>query len=174
MSLIVEDGTARSDSEAYISVTDADAYFAARGNTSWAALGTPAKEAALRNATEFMGQRYRLRWQGFRVLQTQALDWPRYEVPMPDAPGGYGSFPAYYDYKSVPQAVQRACAELALRASAGPLSPDVGAQKAEVTVGPITTKYVPGTRQSTLYTAVEALLLPLLKGSASSISVVRA
>ena len=37
MALIVEDGTAKSDAESFISGTDADTYFSKRGNATWAA-----------------------------------------------------------------------------------------------------------------------------------------
>ena len=88
MSLIVEDGTGRADAESYASVSVADAYHTARGNTAWAALATTAlKEAALRKATDYLGQTYGLRWKGYRMTTTQALDWPRELVCRP---GFYG------------------------------------------------------------------------------------
>ena len=81
MSLICEDGSGKSDSESYISVADASSYHTARGNTAWAALATDAlREAALRRATDYMRQAYRSRWQGYKVNEDQALDWPRYDV----------------------------------------------------------------------------------------------
>ena len=75
MALIVEDGTGLSTSEAYISVADASTYFTARGNTTWAAISTDdLREAYLRQATEYMTQVYRSRWEGVRYSETQALD----------------------------------------------------------------------------------------------------
>src|SRR4051794_18796289 len=118
MSLIVEDGTGLAGAESYISVVDATAYHAARGNTSWASLASDTvREQLLRKATAYMVQVYRAAWAGYRFSTTQALDWPRSYVPIPDALGGYGSIPAYLAWTVVPNDVKNACAELALRAS---------------------------------------------------------
>lgn len=173
MSLIVEDGNARSDAESYISVADADTYFTNRGNAAWAALDTPAKEQALRAATDYMRQTYRMHWTGMRVTATQALDWPRAWVALVDSPSGYRSVPAYVPLNVVPQEVKDACAELAVRASAGPLSPDLGPQTVSEQVGPIKVDYLPGTRQNLSYTSVTAILAPYLKGR-GALDVVRA
>jgi hypothetical protein len=174
MSLVVEDGTARSDSESYISVSDADDYHAKRGNTAWAGVAQVSdKEALLRKATEFMIGAYRQRWMGYRAKSTQALDWPRYEVPMPDAVMN-NQYMAFYPYNEVPVVVQRACAELALRAIDGDLAADLDAPVIEETVGPITTRYAQGARQNKVYQAVEAMLAPLMDGGGNSIPVRRA
>ncbi|MBT2333619.1 hypothetical protein J7E49_06840 [Variovorax paradoxus] len=176
MTLIVEDGTGKADAESYCSVAFATTYHAARGNAAWGALATDAlREQALRRATDFMVEVYRSQWAGTRLTVAQALDWPRYDVPMRDAPGGYGSWPAFYPQDDVPVAVQRACAELALRAASVPLAPDVGAQVTEKKVGPIEIKYAEGTRQSTFFRAADLLLRPfLINGGGSMIPVVRA
>ena len=137
MALIVESGAGLPNSEAFISVSDADTYFSNRGNAAWAALNTAAKEAALRLSTDYMGAVYGPRWGGERLTDTQALDWPRGE------PG-------------VPEAVKRANAELAVRASAGALLGDQGAQVKSETVGPISVTYAEGARQGTRYAAVDA------------------
>lgn len=167
MALIVESGTGASDSESYISVVDADTYFSNRGNTTWTALTTAVKEQSLRKATDFMGQLYRERWSGLRVKATQALDWPRYDVPRRD----YGD---YYESTIVPTEVKNACAELAYKASSETLAPDLGVPVTSKTVGPISITYAAGARQHKVYRAVENLLAPLLKASGSMIRVVRA
>ena len=174
MSLIVEDGTGLPNAESFISAADATAYFANRGNTVWAQFTTSGQEQALRMATDYMEESYRALWAGTRVTPTQLLSWPRYMVPMKDAPGGYGSWPAYYDYKSVPMLVARACAEFAVRTAAGPLQPDIGAQVTQKTIGPITVHYQLGARQSNAYRAIENLLLPVLARGPSALSVARA
>lgn len=167
MALIVETGSGASDSESYISVADADTYFSKRGFALWATLTTAQKEEALRRGTDFMGQLYRERWAGLRVKSTQALDWPRYDVPRRD----YGD---YYESTIVPTEVKNACAELAYRASSETLAPDLGVPVASKTVGPISITYAAGARQHKVYRAVENLLAPLLKASGSLIKVVRA
>jgi hypothetical protein len=164
MALIVEDGTIVTGAESYISVADADAYFSARGNAAWAALTpTATKEAALRKATDYMTGRYGLRWKGDRVSELQALDWPRSSAYA----NGF-----LIDSGSVPVAVQRACAELAVRASSDDLAPDVGAQVKQEVVGPISVTYADGARQDTRYALVDSMLAAYLKG-AGQIPVVR-
>jgi hypothetical protein len=163
MALIVEDGTGKPDSEAYLSVDDAVAYHTALGNTAFLNLNDVlSKERALRKATKHMTQEYRQAWKGQRVSATQALDWPRVGVEVDD-------FCVPSD--SVPQAVREACAELALRVLTGQLSPDEGPQKSEVKVGPITVKYAEGTRTAKKFTAVDATVAPYLKGGGSSNSI---
>lgn len=153
MALIVTAGAA--DAESYCSVADASSYHTARGNAGWT--GTDAvKEAALRRATDHMTQTYAERWKGERASSTQALDWPRYSVVV----DGYE-----LDSDAVPVAIQRACAELALRALTEPLAPDLDRQVTEETVDVITTKYEPGARESKKWTAAENLMRPYLMGA---------
>lgn len=162
MALIVEDGTGLANAEAYISVADADAYFAARGNAAWAALTTGAKEAALRKGADYL-EGYR--WKGERLTGTQALAWPRSGAVV----DGYELAAAV-----LPAALVRANAELAVRAAAGDLSADAGAQVVSETVGPISVTYAAGARQQTRYEAVERMLAALLRGGGGQIPVVRA
>lgn len=154
MGLVVEDGAGLPGAEAYIGVADADTYHGNRGNAAWAALAAPAKEAALRHATDFMAT---LRWSGARATATQALDWPRAGTEL-------NGFPVAANV--VPEAVRRACAELALRASAGSLSPDAEPVVVEETVGPLTTKYAaPSASGAGMFPAVVAMLGGLLASS---------
>lgn len=166
MSLIVEDGTGLSTAEAYISVADADAYFLARGNAAWAALtDATAKEAALRLGADYMEGAYGQRWKGCRISQTQALSWPRDGVVV----DGY-TLPD----DEVPLQVARANAELALRASAGTLLADQGAQVTQETVGPISVTYADGARQGMAYKQVDAMVASLLAYGLGQVPVVRA
>lgn len=98
MSLIVEDGTGLMDSNSYVSVAEADAYFKLRGVASWAALPEEDKESALVNGTDYIG----LRWsclKGEVLNEFQALAFPRTE------------------WEGVPEGVKRATLEYALLAS---------------------------------------------------------
>src|SRR5690606_26077568 len=79
------------------------------------------------------------RWRGKRLKAEQALSWPR-------------------DVEGVPEAVRRANAELAVRASAGPLMADQGAAVQSETVGPISVTYAKGNTGAVRYTAVESAL----------------
>lgn len=163
MAIEIEDGTGKASAEAYISVSDADTYFSLRGNTAWGALNTAAKEAALRLSTDYMGAVYGPKWCGERATDTQALDWPRSGVC------GVAD-------DVVPEAVKRANAELAVRASAGVLLADQGAQVKAETVGPISVTYADGARQDIRYAAIDAALKAagLLCGVSGFIPVVRA
>lgn len=176
MALNVETGSGSSASESYASVADADAYFVSRGVFTWAPLATADKEAALRRATDYMQQVYRQRWYGTRSGITQALDWPRWFVPVRDAPSVYSSTPTYYSATAVPVEVKNACIALATRAAAGDLAPDIEPQTTSESVGPISVTYAAGSRQTVRYQAIDGMLSALLKdgGSSAMVRVVRA
>jgi hypothetical protein len=136
MTIIVEDGTGLANAVSYISVTDADAYHLSMAATLWANMTDPEKESCLIRATNYMVQKYRLRWKGQRYVATQRLDWPRYGVVISD---NYATTEVSND--TVPEEVKNACAELALRASIGTLSEDLSPRVTQETIGPITVKY---------------------------------
>jgi len=160
--LIVETGTGMAGAESYVTVAEADTYHTARGNeASWSDLDTDVKEQFLRRATDYMIEVYRQRWKGRRLNFTQALDWPRYGVQVEDI--GYDRYIAYLPANSVPQAVKNACAELALRAKSGELSPDIKREVVEKTIGPIRTVYAAGAPQYVRYRAIDNLLAPMLE-----------
>lgn len=178
--LVTEVGQAGDDSESYISVAGADDYHLKRGNVVWAALDTPGKEAALRKGTDYMCQVYRVKWKGTRLTASQALDWPRefveredfYSTGLTPPDSVDGSF--YYPSDVVPIEVQRACAELALRASAGDLAPDLDRPTTSETVGPISVTYAVGAREYVRYRAIDNLLAPFLTGGGNSLKLIRA
>lgn len=173
MALIVEDGTGLADADSYASLADAAAYHESVGNAAWAALDSDTvREQLLRVATYYMVETYRTMWAGTRMTSTQALDWPRYEVPMVDAPGG-DYWAAYYPSNEVPAAVKRACAVLALKASTTELSPDLGPAAIREKVGPIEVEYSAGYQQQTRYQAIDNMLAPLLRSTRGVIPVVR-
>lgn len=170
MALIVEDGTGKTNSESYSSVSFADTYHANQGNTAWAGFSTSDKEVYLRRATAYMEQNFRSRWAGFRHSIYQALSWPRSDAIINDL------WPAQYVLPTVvPVQVQEACASLALRASAGSLTPDQGRLKEKVKVGPIETTYVISSSPYPEYREVLNMLDPYFSsGSAGgSIEIVR-
>lgn len=154
--LTIEDGTGRPDAESFAAVAMADAYFAARGNEAWPGLALPAKEAALRQATDYMEAVFGRLWRSVRQSDEQALAWPR--------EGWHG----------VPVAVQRACAELAFRASAGPLLPDQGPQVKRERVDVLEVEYQADTRQGVRYVHVWAMLGPFLDAAQTQVQAVRA
>lgn len=163
MAIVVEDGTGLPNAESYISVADATAYHAARGNAAWAALASDAvREQMLRQATDFMGQLYRPSWKGYRTNRTQALDWPRNLVYVVDLFGGRRDLPYLWPNNSVPPEVPRACAELALRAIGGQLAADLDQGLQSEEVGPLKTAYDVHSPQYRRYRAVHLLLRPYL------------
>lgn len=163
MALIVETGTASATSEAFASVAYCDTYHTNMGNAAWALLSTANKETALRRATMFMQQFYRLQWKGTRVLSTQALDWPRYDVQVPDL--GYLNV-IYPD--TVPDLVVRANAELALIASTETLNPNLTQATLSKQVGPIKVNYDQNSPQAKRYVFITDILRPLLGSSSAT------
>jgi len=166
MSIVVEDGTGLATAESYISVADASTYFTARGNTTWDAIATDAlREAYLRQATEYMISTYRRRWQGVRLDEDQALDWPRDGVVVDSWE---------VDNDSVPTIIERACAELALKASSAELQPDLTQGVLSEQVGVIKVEYDRNSPQATRYKTIDAMLAPFLKsGGGASVGLVR-
>jgi len=166
MTIEVESGTGSATAESYISVADASTYHTARGNTAWAGLASDTvREQCLRKATDYMRQAYRSRWQGYKVNEDQALDWPRYDVEVE----GWG-----VDSDIVPEEVKRACAELALKASAAELAPDLTQGVTSETVGPISVTYDKNSPQRVRYAAIDAMLAPFLtSGGGCSVKLVR-
>lgn len=162
MSLIVEDGTGRSDAESYLSVADADTYHAAHGApAAWTGASTGTKETALRTATDYLDSVYAEKWRGQPNLGTQRLAWPRYGVTI----DGW-----WQDYSVIPRALKEATAELALRniTETTGIMPDVsepGTIASEsVGLGSLSksTSYMGGKRQWKLFRRVEALVAKLL------------
>ncbi len=168
--MVVEDGTGKTDANSLCSVEDADTWHANRGITIWAPLLTEQKEAALIRATEYIRQQFRSRWAGYRKTMTQALDWPRECVPYNDGPST-----EFYPNDAVPNEVRDACAELALSAAAGDLSPNVGRLVKRRKTDVLETDFESGSAPWTKFRAVENMLAPFLKsGSGNSIRLERA
>lgn len=143
MAFVAEDGTGLTDANSLGTVEAADAYFSDRGNDLWPQgtdePGLSSKQQALILATDYIELIFGHRFLGSKLLETQALSWPREGVVIGDV-----EVPS----DAVPQAVQRACFEYAVRALSTELLPDPvidesGLAKAatEETVGPITVKY---------------------------------
>lgn len=142
--------------ESYCSVAQANTYHSKRGNTDWEDLDTLDKEAALRKASDYLMSFYRPLWKGYRVTTTQRLDWPRYDVTLPDTPG------TWIENDEVPEMVINACAELALRATTAKLAPDVQREVKREKVGSLETEYASGP-QWVRYREIDAMLAPLLR-----------
>lgn len=117
MTLIVEDGTGLSTAESYLSVADCSTYNTAHNAVvAWTSANEANQERALRNATQYLDAEWNGRWQGSRATTTQVLAWPRSSVEVDGL---------CLDSDTLPRALKDACAELAIRAVAGELMPDI-------------------------------------------------
>ena len=126
--MTVEDGTGLADANSYLSVAEADAYWAERANANWAAATTVAKEAALVNASMYVDLRWGTSISGTPVSAHQVLVFPR------------NGLPACARGQTLPLRLKWAVAEYASLALTGPLAPtpDASARtKYRVKVGPI-------------------------------------
>ena len=164
MPLVVEDGSGLPTAEAFVSAAEADAYFAARGApATWSGSSDTQKEAALRQATDFLEALAGDRWLGTRATSAQRLAFPRDGVVVDGV--ALGRAP-------LPRALREACCEAALRARSetNGLMPDVeGASVAEeeAGVGPLRerVRYAGSKGPAKTFARVEALLAPLMRSS---------
>lgn len=166
MDLVHEDGSGKSDADSLCSIAFADSYHEKRGLIAWLDLDTAAKSAALIKATDYIESEYGSRFKGEIVSSTQSLCWPR-----------SGAYIGGVSIASniVPVPVQKACAELAWRATTDELSPDVGRTEVSVKVDSIQIDYDPSGPVKPNFNAVDALLSTLLTsvGGAAMVKLVR-
>lgn len=114
MALIPEDGSGKSDANSYASLSDADAYFAERYRTDWAALSVDERTGALIAATDYIDLRWGDRLSGKPAFPDQALKFPRVI---------WSALPPILPVP-LPRNLLRATYEYAIIASAGPLAPN--------------------------------------------------
>lgn len=160
MALIVEDGTGKSDADAYISVTEFDAYHVKFGNTVPTST-TEEKEIAIRNGTRYVDLHYTFK--GRKKTDEQALEHPR--AWLDD-----GTYPVSSEI--VHQAVKDATAEAALRFRSADLLADIDApgkiKRERKKVGPIETEteyFGSGKKQIKDYRKIDEILEKLTRSS---------
>lgn len=160
-----EDGTGVTGANAMVSVSDADNYFTARGNTTWSAKTTGQKQAALLEATAWIEGQYRGTWIGTILKTTQGLSWPRSNAYDQDK----------RELTGVPQQVADAVCELALASLTAALAPsnDRGGKIISQTVGPISTTFEAGAPSGRTFPMVRMMLQGLSRRSIGSVSLVR-
>jgi hypothetical protein len=162
MAFIVEDGTGKSDANAYLAVADANAYWADHGNpAAWTGANDATKELGLRAAADFLDRQYAGCWRGDRSSGTQRLAWPRLNVWI----DGH-----LLSAAPLPRELREAAAELAYRhVVSGDLMPDVADPSRivseSVSVGPISKSvtYAGGKAVTAYRRTVESLVAPLLR-----------
>ncbi len=159
---VVEDGTGLSTANSYLSVADADTYHNnVTRSDDWSGATAAVKQNALIAATQYLDIRYQGRWRGYRNTRSQALAWPRYSVEDDD---GY-----LLDSASLPQKLEDACAEMALRVVLGDDLLGTVMEPGEVTsesvtVGPISESktYAGGKPYGYEYPKLDALVRGLI------------
>lgn len=113
--LVVEDGTGLSTSNAYCTVDEADLYHEMRlHNAVWTEASDDDKEIAIMWATKLLDNN--ITWDGLKYTEDQALDWPRDGVL---DRGGYE-----IDVDEIPQFLKDATAEFAFWLIAADLTAD--------------------------------------------------
>jgi hypothetical protein len=155
MSLIVEDGRGLSTAESYASVAYATARHAALGNDTWATITTTQMEQALRRATIYIDAKWGAAFRGVRRGDVQALLFPRTDA-LDDAG---------YPLPDLPPELPAATADMALKAAAGDLAPEIkagGRIIEQVKAGSVEVRYGNTGQVETTYPAIERMLLPLL------------
>lgn len=161
--LIVEDGTGITNADSYVASVDCDTYHANFGNAAWAGATQTAKDAALRQATQYLDSHYR--FTGYQLTYQQALLWPRSNVWI------YGVY-VRWPVKRVVQA----CCELALRALTGKLQADVSDQvNLSEKVGDIEVRHAYSANAGQVrFAVVDDLLKPIATSGAGVLRVERA
>src|SRR5688500_17706737 len=83
MPLIKENGTGLANANSYADVAESDAYHTDHlWATTWTSASTTNKEKALALATRFIDLAHQ--FNGLKLTDTQALQWPRTDAPNPD------------------------------------------------------------------------------------------
>lgn len=152
---------------AYLTVTEADAYFAARGwATGWTSIADSAvKEGYLEWATRLLDQ---LLWVGGRATAFQALRWPR---------AGVWDLDGYIVGNTVvPAFIKSACCEWALALTAEDRTLDPGTVPVKrVKAGPVEAEFeLSAGRAAAVPGAVMDIVRPYLRSAPGQLKLVRA
>ena len=145
--LIVESGNGDSNSESYIDVEFADAYFLKRGITEWTTLTN--REQLIIRAMDYIENNYT--YQGTKLLSTQSLQFPRLI-------NGETVYPI---------ALKNAVCELALKSNEDDLLADTDKTTIREKVGALEVEYDPNQDNIKSYNYVNKLLAPYLVSTSS-------
>jgi len=170
VALTVETGIGVPGADSYVATVDCGTYAANRGLT-FASDATA--DAALRRATAYIDNTYRLRFPGYRTFRrAQNLEFPRtnayytYAEPQGDTPYFVDPRMLYpFDLigaNTIPPEIIMATCEAAIRewASPGVLQPDLdrGGAVALLKAGPVEVKYASGADPNTVFQIIDAAL----------------
>ena len=156
----LEDGSGVADANALVSVAEADQFIENYGDSSnWSGASQAEKEAAIRQATRYLDLNYV--WAGYKLYDTQNLQWPRYEM--------YDEDGNYMDQDAIPEKVKEACADLALKVIEGDTllldqDNESKVKRTKDVLGPITEEreYLGGESPEKKYTTADKLLAPFI------------
>jgi hypothetical protein len=159
LQFVVEDGTGLSNATSYVAEADADQYFDNRPNHAsisyWSAASSAEKQGALVEATAYLDSHY-IWASGVKTAKANALDWPRL--------GAYDAEGYEILTTEIPQRLQDACCELAIRILAGEtLMGDTSPLLDSAQIGPLSVDFASGSPQTTSYTWVNELLRGLIR-----------
>jgi hypothetical protein len=153
------------DANSYVTVAEADAYFADRIHSdSWQTVDSP--PSALVTASRLLD--WYIKWKGHRSSTTQSMQWPRTGVSRPDG--------SSVDTTIIPSEVKTAVFELALSSLEADRTADSGLAGIEqVKVGSLMVKADNGDVDSTAASVIPEKVNKILSDlvSSGSLSVVR-
>lgn len=152
----------------YVSIADADSYFASINNTTWAEKSDSEKEYALVKACNYIEAKYAGNWEGYISSVNQALSWPRSGIYDPEG--------RTIESDEYPFQVKRAQCELALKTFTEDIFADLDAREdaiVEKKVDAITTKWAQGATPQKTYVYVDMLLRPFLMRTGNQANLIR-
>lgn len=166
--LVLENGNGLASADAYASRAAVLAYWADRADTTFSTAAAEAQDAAIRRATQFLDVQWGDRFKGERLVEDQALEWPRVGVTTREG----------WAVEGVPPQVVKATAELAKIALDGPLAGAGAAAPApsqasisSMKAGSVELTYATAaksrleTDHADKFFLIAGLLRPILKGS---------
>lgn len=128
LTVIVENGQGLTNSNSYVTVAEATAYFEGRlYSTTWTSAGATLQAQAVVMAARMIDSE--IQFNGFKLNAAQALQWPRVECPDPDISDDVFSGSAVGPFilsDIVPKPVKDASCELALKLLQGDRTVDSG------------------------------------------------
>lgn len=156
---------------AYDTAANADAYFLARGITTWT--GTEAaKEETLIRGADYLERTYLGEWIGLKATEDQSLAWPRTDAVDVD---GYS-----YDVDEIPVSLKYANFEAALLVLTDTeLEPvlerggSVKVEEFEAAVVRTKTEYFSGAPSRSTFTSIDGLVSGLITGRGSTVDLLR-
>jgi len=150
--------------DTFVSLSEAETYWLNHrdANSTWSNATDPAKEAALREATEFLDTQYN--WIGEIESTGQVLSWPRVGT---DREGRYIS--------GTPDRIKDATAILALEALSAYLLPaqSRGGKIQAVKAGSVSVQYDSQAPAQKTFDMVQRIIRPLIRGGSINRKVIR-